>query len=1718
MQSINGSYFDKSLSIDGIYIGFGAVNDLFCNDFLQTEDVRMALHRRLKAEGFQAVVFFDTVRMLYTYDPESYHLLVRGREAEQLAQNTAASAAGRTDISAMGPMGRRRRAGRTDGNRAGGTASGTNAGGRADGTNASDTASGTSADGSVPGADYYSMGRIDYNMAWQQVTYLLKESNLRCALVVNNTNALQHRMGSYELQLIEELSSYKEKNHSIIFFLFRETNLSGLWESARTGTPEWQTFAETVIRPRVQASDPAMNRTIHIGTPNRFEIMNLLNNMRMRDDIALRVKASEINRLSHLLEASVGRRGWGLRKLFVSICKYAEEHPGAQLSTATWRAFVNDEVYKTPTEELSEMIGLADIKLRVEKQRSAMEAKIKGSDTSQKSSSRFAPYVTTTAGRNYSLNAVISGPAGTGKTTLARILGGIYYELGLLPENKFIERTAGNLISPYVGDTPRRIRALFQEALGGTIFIDEAYALMSDQHGREAIDELVACMSSYQGEVAVIIAGYTIPMEEFLGQNEGLPRRFPVRYELTDYSPAELNEIFHSVANKDKEIEGIAPELEERLPDFFDSWYGGRRRDWGNAGEVYNLVTDMKTNAAARMEAEESGTVMIGGGERVRVTLTCSDVPALLRYCLEPQSRSVADVLARLNAMIGLSGVKEKITEIVKVIRASGGKTLPGNWYFIGPPGSGKTTVAREFGAILGLLGVIPRKRNNVVEVKAAQLANGSVTVQDFAEDAKGGVGFIDEVHQLADSDAGRRALRAMVPVLDSERYKSDTCFIFAGYSTEMEKVLAVDPGLTRRLPENCHVRFYDYTAEELTDILAQMAEKRGEICEQGYLDRSFSVFSRYMENPPANFGNGGFVANYLEESVTARAERLNRELTGSDRTIADTDRKPDDWDMRCRRFTAEDIPKRFVNLAAPIGYKQERNGDVWESLNNLYGKKEFCDYLRSLKPSDNKRSFLGDAAPKMNYAVCGPTGSGRHLSVRYAAAIMQKLGKLHRKDVVFAGKGDLEAGYVGQTAQRTRSVISRAAGGTLCIVGPSSMLPKNANDNTFGPEALGEVSSIMSSSSDNISVVLLDTKEGLDAVAEKYPDMFKNIARRFDFESLSPDDMLSLFRLRTKDRMIFDESIENLMTDFMLNWVSDRGGLGDRNRQWAGGIEVDRLVQEIEDSWRNMGGETREKRTVSGVREWTQTYMFITEEMFPERVRRYLKSTAALNKDALNDLDRLTGLHRVKEAVRALVRRMKRRGKQGKAYPGTYLFIGNPGVGKTMVAGLMGAIFRSIGVLKQGQVIARTARDLMSHPADFDDTLNLAKDGILFIDEAYMLAENAAGNSILEKILTILEDPEVMARTCIIMAGYPSDMMRMLQTNSGLASRVGQGNSILVFDDYTAKELSAILDQMAANAANIPQLDTDGPYILDEEYRDAAALIFANVVNENNPDFGNARFVRNFIYDSADAMLRRLEETYGDDVPAGEENRFTAADIPEKYRQYLGAHSDAVIPRRHLVTESSATIEEEGYEKFCSRMEQSVVFLEVEGDKGRSEGTGTIITEDGIILTCAHVVKGASKVRARVFTPGQTGGDYRYFDCRILRPIRDDCDMAIIKMEGSNFIPAPLRPGTESSIPIEKTVILGYPLGTRLSGGGSSQLRLSNFAGRVASVQETGGLRRVYIDSTGLHGNSGSPTFGEDGRVIGVFSGSIIPGGKGNLDELNYFYPIDYLFSCFTE
>ena len=113
-----------------------------------------------------------------------------------------------------------------------------------------------------------------------------------------------------------------------------------------------------------------------------------------------------------------------------------------------------------------------------------------------------------------------------------------------------------------------------------------------------------------------------------------------------------------------------------------------------------------------------------------------------------------------------------------------------------------------------------------------------------------------------------------------------------------------------------------------------------------------------------------------------------------------------------------------------------------------------------------------------------------------------------------------------------------------------------------------------------------------------------------------------------------------------------------------------------------------------------------------------------------------------------------------------------------------------------------------------------------------------------------------------------------------------------------------------------------------------------------------------------------------------------------------------------------------------------------------------------------------------------------------------------------------PARPGVQRLRygDREATLLLGYPLGAMLSGNRVEDLRITAFEGRIASSQPVRGLERYYIDSTGLHGNSGSPVFSqEDGRMIGVFCGSILPGGERNLDELNYFHPISCFWDRFT-
>lgn len=145
-----------------------------------------------------------------------------------------------------------------------------------------------------------------------------------------------------------------------------------------------------------------------------------------------------------------------------------------------------------------------------------------------------------------SLHMVFTGNPGTGKTTVARIMGKLFKELGVLSRGHFTEVTRADIVGEYIGHTAQRCRELIRKALGGVLFIDEAYALARGgpkDFGKEAIDCLVAEMENHRADLLIIFAGYPAEMEWFLSQNPGLRSRLPIHLHFPDYAPSELVEI-----------------------------------------------------------------------------------------------------------------------------------------------------------------------------------------------------------------------------------------------------------------------------------------------------------------------------------------------------------------------------------------------------------------------------------------------------------------------------------------------------------------------------------------------------------------------------------------------------------------------------------------------------------------------------------------------------------------------------------------------------------------------------------------------------------------------------------------------------------------------------------------------------------------------------------------------------------------------------------------------------------------------------------------------------------------------------------------------------------------------------------------------------------------------------------------------------------------------
>ena len=254
-------------------------------------------------------------------------------------------------------------------------------------------------------------------------------------------------------------------------------------------------------------------------------------------------------------------------------------------------------------DELDEMVGMREVREHIESMVNLMKLNRRMGNSSEQT-----------------LHLVFSGRPGTGKTTVAKKMGRIYHAMGYLPTPRCIDASPKDIIGRHVGDTENNAEELFQKALGGVLFFDEAYQYATHTFGQNFIDSLVRFMDAHRDSLAVVIAGYPDKIDEFLDSNEGLRSRFKNRIEFPDYTAGELGEIVARMAAKEKigYTEEVRAVVVERMR------LAATRKDFSNGRTARNLFEDMKKNLANRLYGKNSGEEI---QEEAAFSFTPDDIP-----------------------------------------------------------------------------------------------------------------------------------------------------------------------------------------------------------------------------------------------------------------------------------------------------------------------------------------------------------------------------------------------------------------------------------------------------------------------------------------------------------------------------------------------------------------------------------------------------------------------------------------------------------------------------------------------------------------------------------------------------------------------------------------------------------------------------------------------------------------------------------------------------------------------------------------------------------------------------------------------------------------------------------------------------------------------------------------------------------------------------------
>ncbi len=1185
------------------------------------------------------------------------------------------------------------------------------------------------------------------------------------------------------------------------------------------------------------------NKYLHIEDYKPDELFRIYHNFLIKRKYKLTAEAEETAKkaIDVLYEARDKDFGNGreMRKLFEeTLAKQSErlsKVPLDEQNDDVLATITNEDIpYEAPKEndlsevlgELNELTGMRAIKdeinnlvnfLNIEKKR-----KEKGG-----------------AGTPINIHFVFTGNPGTGKTTVARIIGGVLHKLGLLAKGHVVETDRSKLVGSTIGSTAPKTSQVIDSAMGGVLFIDEAYTLSPEDssfdYGKEAIDTLLKRMEDDRGKFVVIVAGYNNEMRKFMDTNPGLASRFTKKINFEDYSAEELMEIFNRQVNKKKLKLDV--EAEDNLLKFFKNMYLSRDKNFGNAREVRNLFEMSLQRQGNRLSSLVTNPDF---NEELMDYLTREDIEGKLG-----KVKSLDEVLNELNEFTGMGTVKTAIREIALQIKMQQERVNRGlaeaekmGMHFIltGNPGTGKTSITRKLGEVFKSIGFLPK--GHVIEVDRSKLVGQyqgktPLLVNDACNQAMGGILFVDEAYTLAGDPAsggsdpyGKEAIETLMKRMEDDRGKF--VVIAAGYRNEINNFLNTNPGMKSRFDKYLHIE--DYTADELFEIFKGQVKKKKFVITNDALELVKKVIGKMLDGKDKNFANAREVRKIVDEACAKQSERTSK---------LSEDEKTNDL---LNTITAIDIPYEAL--------KEKSLNEVLGELNELTGMRNIKDEINNLVNYLNiekRRIERGEKGTQLNihFVFTGNPGTGKTTVARIIGDVFKNLGLLSRGHVIEADRSKLVGTSVGSTAPKTNNLIDNSMGGVLFIDEAYTLSPEDGS-NDFGKEAVDTLLKRMEDDRGRFVVIVAGYNNEMRKFLDTNPGLASRFTKKINFEDYTAEELMEIFNkqvLKKKLKLELDAE-ENLLKFFKDIYMS-------RDKNFGNAREVRNI---FEMSLQRQGNRLSKLVASPDFVETDMDYLTL------EDIQGKQDKVKSLD-DVLAELNEFIGMDTVKTSVREIALQIKmqqERVNRGLAEAEKlgmhFILTGNPGTGKTSITRKLGEVFKSIGFLSKGHVVEVDRSKLVGQyqgktPLIVNDACNQAMGGILFVDEAYTLAGDPAsggsdpyGKEAIETLMKRMEDDR--GKFVVIAAGYKNEMSNFLDTNPGMQSRF---DKYLHIDDYTKDELFKILIGQAKKKK----------YIIADEALESIKKNIDKLVDNKDKNFANAREARKLF----DLMISKQSE-----------------------------------------------------------------------------------------------------------------------------------------------------------------------------------------------------------------------------------------------------------------